>query len=455
MTSISIRKDIVPLNAIFIQPNAVKPIGYTDETSLYGEYIKGTPNAAANPGNPTGSANHQHSAGQGDHTHTGNTAASHSHTVNFNPSTSNISPYTGGSNGGANLNHTHNATSANSTDDGVVTATTDGTHQHNSDPNQMAHKTEFFVKHSETTIGLRRRVLSQNTLFMWGQNASTTLPARYSKSSTLDDKHVKGVATANSTPEESLGNHNHTHNAHANHTHTMTMNAHTHGSAASSQVGGARENLTYNPTIPQNGYHWHNTGTVPASTAVNATSETKAFATHPSQTMEVAWKSIHYVQHTVVGLREYGLPIGSIAFWLDNVTTIPTGWQVCDGTNGTSNYLDKYPRGENSNTNAGATGGSNTHTHATGGGTHLHGSQNFSHAHTISNLANASWQYNNSGAKSGNTYGSILYSSHSHPMSVANSNSAGSLQNTTDTHTHDSQNHEPVGVLVSFIERLA
>ena len=82
MTSISISKDRVPSNVIIIQTDSKKPIGYSDDTNFYDKYIKGTPNAGANPGNSTGGTNHQH-ATIGDHTHTGNTGSSHLHNLNL------------------------------------------------------------------------------------------------------------------------------------------------------------------------------------------------------------------------------------------------------------------------------------------------------------------------------------------------------------------------------------
>lgn len=457
MVSISIRKDIVPLNSIIIQTDSKKPLGWSDETSLYGKYVKATANAAANPGGANGNANHQH-ATSGNHNHTGNTGNAHTHSVNLtNPLlTGNPSNYsTGGNIGQPYISHTHTSGSNNPGDLGAVTATSDGGHQHAAETNDIAHKTEFFLKHSETTIGLRRRAIGQNSLFMWAKSAAN-LPARYVKDTGLNDTHVKGVATANSTPGVAGGSHNHTHDAHAAHSHTVTLPSHTHSCNTSSNAPSAQENLTYTGTINVGPNHAHTPGALAASTAANIVSNTGTVATHPSQSKEVAWQSIHYVKQTSVGMREGGLPVGSIVLWLDAVANIPTGWQVADGNNGTSTFLDKYPRGESGNTNAGATGGANTHTHAAGGGTHLHNAGNMSHNHSATNSGSAAYQFNNYNAKTGNTFGgSLVNTSHTHTLSIASANANGNLQNDTDVHTHDSQNHEPPGVSVAFIERLA
>ena len=36
------------------------------------------------------------------------------------------------------------------------------------------------------------------------------------------------------------------------------------------------------------------------------------------------------------------LPSGSIILWGGNINNIPNGWQICDGTNGTPNLIDKF-----------------------------------------------------------------------------------------------------------------
>jgi len=69
------------------------------------------------------------------------------------------------------------------------------------------------------------------------------------------------------------------------------------------------------------------------------------------------------------------LPIGSIIAW-ENLT-IPSGWVVCDGLNGTPDLRDKFVRGANADGEVKTTGGSNSHLHnnpATGSRTaHNHG----------------------------------------------------------------------------------
>jgi hypothetical protein len=54
------------------------------------------------------------------------------------------------------------------------------------------------------------------------------------------------------------------------------------------------------------------------------------------------------------------LPIGSIIIWSGTQASIPVGWALCDGTNGTPNLSNNnFPMGVSSDGGIGSTGGSN------------------------------------------------------------------------------------------------
>lgn len=57
------------------------------------------------------------------------------------------------------------------------------------------------------------------------------------------------------------------------------------------------------------------------------------------------------------------LPIGTILIWHGSVATIPAGFVLCDGTNGTPDLRDKFVIGAGGSLAPGATGGTETHTH--------------------------------------------------------------------------------------------
>ncbi len=84
------------------------------------------------------------------------------------------------------------------------------------------------------------------------------------------------------------------------------------------------------------------------------------------------------------------LPSGVIVMWSGAIANIPSGWALCDGTNGTPNLLDRFVASvPNAGTNPGATGGANSyslnasqlpaHTHTGSGSTSADGS----HTHTM------------------------------------------------------------------------
>lgn len=54
---------------------------------------------------------------------------------------------------------------------------------------------------------------------------------------------------------------------------------------------------------------------------------------------------------------------GQIKLWYGSVGSIPAGWQLCDGTNGTPNLRDRFVVGAGLNYVVDSTGGAASHTH--------------------------------------------------------------------------------------------
>ena len=69
---------------------------------------------------------------------------------------------------------------------------------------------------------------------------------------------------------------------------------------------------------------------------------------------------------SIIGGTPSGLvPTGVICMWSGTLATIPSGWALCDGNNGTPNLVAKFIRGVNtSGTNPGTTGGADAITPA-------------------------------------------------------------------------------------------
>lgn len=70
--------------------------------------------------------------------------------------------------------------------------------------------------------------------------------------------------------------------------------------------------------------------------------------------------------------REEMVPLGGIIQWSGAIVDIPTGWQLCDGTNGTPDLRDKFVAGAGSTYAVDETGGALTHNHPFTGDGHTH-----------------------------------------------------------------------------------
>jgi len=116
-----------------------------------------------------------------------------------------------------------------------------------------------------------------------------------------------------------------------------------------------------------------------------------------------------------------------IIMWQGTISTIPTGWVICDGNNSTPNLYDKFIRGAGNADEVGATGGEDTHelsvaelpSHDHGGSTSTDGE----HDHTGAYDGNAG---NGDQVKSGDDVSENTCSvpddgDHSHTISAAGS----------------------------------
>ena len=87
----------------------------------------------------------------------------------------------------------------------------------------------------------------------------------------------------------------------------------------------------------------------------------------------------------VLGIPD-GVPSGSIAVWMGSKATIPIGWILCDGNNGTPDLQNRFPKCvPNDSTEPGSLGGASAitltlaqmplHLHAFNVSNHEHGGQ--------------------------------------------------------------------------------
>jgi hypothetical protein len=147
------------------------------------------------------------------------------------------------------------------------------------------------------------------------------------------------------------------------------------------------------------------------------------------------------------------VPRGMIAIWHGTFASIPTGWALCDGTNGTPNLTEKYILGSGSTYNVGQARNANnmqygpanipTHQHTAGSspsGGHGHGtSQDYAHRHKFEGNAphshqtqydNGSQHNHNSSYVGNHQHGAVNNSgSHEHRLAIADTRWVGNQFN--------------------------
>ena len=136
------------------------------------------------------------------------------------------------------------------------------------------------------------------------------------------------------------------------------------------------------------------------------------------------------------------IPIGGVIMWAGAIVDLPGNWQLADGTNGTTDYRDRFLVGAGAAYAVGAVGGADSsnylHTHALGT---LATGNSSSHRHSMSNL-----EYKESGgallvwAGANTTYDGI----HNH-------NILGNPANDGDA----AQENRPSFYALAFIERMS
>jgi len=77
------------------------------------------------------------------------------------------------------------------------------------------------------------------------------------------------------------------------------------------------------------------------------------------------------------------IPVGGIIMWSGSIATIPSGWQLCNGTNGTPDLRNQFVVGAGSTYAVAGTGGSTDAVVVS----HTHSITDPGHTHTLTNLA--------------------------------------------------------------------
>lgn len=187
-----------------------------------------------------------------------------------------------------------------------------------------------------------------------------TIPANWSRVSTLDSKFLRGSASG-TNPGGTGGSATHTHTV-TDHTHTQ--GGHTHTMTLASSASGSFADVEDGLTSTSNYRDHSHTGTSNSTTATNQ---------NASVTLNTSSSNPSY--YTVIWIQSDGTPSGfppsSILFYNNN--TPPSGW----GNHAAS--AGRFLMGAATSADGGSTGGAATHTH-TETATHNHTQD--AHSHT-------------------------------------------------------------------------
>jgi hypothetical protein len=344
--------------------NATIPSGWTRETALDGRYPKGAP-AATNPGGTGGALTHSHTTTT--HVHT----AAHTHTV----------PNTTGTAGSSNRDtgttnppaaHTHGSNPAAPDPATSLASDTPSSDSINHEP---AFYTVIFIRSDGTPVGF-----PASSLAIWADPAGT--PSAWALCDgtagrpDLRNRFLKGAAAAGDGGSTG-GAATHTHTL-ASHTHSTPF-AHTHPDVTSSQrtealVSGDVSGATASVATAT---HTHTLTMASQTAAITGQTDTAQASSNEPPHWVLA-----YVQNISGALH---FPDRVIAFWTGTLASIPAGWVLCDGTQGTPDLRSLFVKGANTLGGIGTGAGALTHTHTATGHTHAVAA----HVHTVTAGAGA------------------------------------------------------------------
>ena len=133
------------------------------------------------------------------------------------------------------------------------------------------------------------------------------------------------------------------------------------------------------------------------------------------------------------------VPSGAILMWSGSIASVPTGWYLCDGTNGTPDLRNRFIVGAGSTYAVNATGGSAdaivvAHTHTGTTGTM---SANASHSHSISDPGHTHGYFNMSGGNGSFNIGSGLGNNTGTNATTNSSGTGISVVSANTDHTHN------------------
>ena len=392
------------------------PTGWSRVTALDGKHPKQIPDAVTDPGTAGGAAQHHHTTN--DHTHT----ISHTHaTANTAGSTGTVTVASAGSVDTNQNNHVHATGTISAT-----TATTEATNHPDSDDqdNDPVRWDVIWIESNGTPTSI-----PEGAITFWN-NAS--LPASWTQPANGKNRLPRGAAAAGDGGATGGGS-SHTHAGGA-HTHSSD---HVHPNATGAAV--ATNTSESAGTLAASDAHTHD---ITVTTNNFGTSVSASYATSGAATPAPPW-----IKQAIITPPAGGdvLQIGLIALWLGTLATIPGGWVLCDGNNGTPNLCQGlYVMGCDLLSELLATGGTTTHGH-TAGAAHTHTWSSSAHTHVLTVAASAAAR-----GVSGSTSTQAAVG-HAHANSNSGAANALTVGNASPNSAMLDAAHDPLNVQVAFI----
>jgi len=344
----------IPKGIIFGWPDTAAsiPAGWSRVAALDGRYLRGS----AIAGGTGGSATHKH--GVDAHTHTQN---SHGHdlTVSVEDGTRNVHQFvTGGLTVALAEDHTHGGNSSS-----IQATNNNAAAQDTSDADNIPSFLD--VVWVESGGGQHFPV---GALGWW---FDSEIPDHWKKAGAANGRLLCGAA-----PDGDGGG------TGGSDTHDHTLPAHTHTSPSHRHYIPELDDVTLDPakyiavvapslTVARRIHShscavWGGWATITNQNAV------------PTIDEEESWPP--YVKVGVVTRESGGIgcPVGLIGAWRGGAGSIPAGWHICDGTDGTPDLVEKFALATNVAGDYGDAGGAGAHDHTSPAHTHI---QN-SHGHS-------------------------------------------------------------------------
>lgn len=397
---------------IWTGTHASIPAGWSRVTDMDDRYPKGTADAT-DPNTTGGATTHSHTSPA--HTHT---AAAHTHTITIGAG-SGSSTNTGGHNDAVLLGHAHSAFTsgavANFSCQSVAVT-------YASTSNDPPYYGVIYVTPTTVVSSLPSGIV------VLADAASPTgfnICDGTSGTPNLAGKYLKGAGTgadAGGTGGSTTNTHSITHSHTTSHDHEGATSGAGDSATRNTNAGGG------SVVLPS---HTH---TVTPNAATPTLSDTLSLVT--TETVEPAYTKLLAIQAATQSL----MPRNIIGMWSGTLATIPAGWVLCDGNNGTVDMRGRHLKITATVGEVGDTGGSNTHAHAS----QNHDHAGVSHSHTAPNATHSGTNApeGSSGLEATAVTGTV------HGVST---DSVNLVVNTGST-TADSSNNEPPYRTVAFIK---